>query len=746
MIEMSGMRIFALGAFCLGCFAAEATQPDLFIGTRGLGHVSPAAAHPFGLVQAGPDTSAKRGPFVSDWAHTCGYQHGERFVQRFSQSRLSGTGVGALGEFGILPVVGEPPDDVWCSELQEGSEYAEPGYYAVTLKEGDVRCEMSALAHSAAYRFAYGSGERMLLLFDPGCGMRHFDNTSEDAPSFGRQVYGTSVGRPTDSSVEAHTRVLAWIEYDTWLRMEFSRPVVSARKVRVADGFVGERWVFDFGPRGDGKLEVRLALSLRSQQGANGNLAAEMPTFDFDRVRMRSAEAWQGLLSRVELDQSTDPSVAACFRTSLYRLFLQPNDIADVGDEFYSTFSLWDTFRAAHPLYTILSPERVNGFVRSFLRMYDDHGYLPIWAQCGKDNHCMIGHHAVPVLVDAYLKGFRDYDHKKAWRAVSDSLRYNHVAHTLGTWGLVKEDWDVLDRYGYYPCDLKYPGYRGKPVVGETVSRTLECAYDDACAARFAAALGKKEAAAFFAQRAGNWSNVLDRTVGLVRGRCADGSWRTPYSPFAIGLGPWADCDFTEGNAWQYTWHVVHDPDGLVSALGGKAKFGAQLERLFTLDSGKEMAEGANGGDVSGLIGQYAHGNEPSHHTIYFFRWSDRSWLTDKYVREVFETQYFPRDDGLCGNEDCGQMSAWYVFSTLGFYPFDPCGSDYVIGAPQVPGATIHLPGGKKFRVMVKNFSKQNIYGRSVSLNGRPITDWRLPHASLMAGGELVFTMAKDPR
>ena len=349
------MRTFAFGVFCLGCFAAEAVQPDLFIGTRGLGHVSPAAAYPFGLVQAGPDTSAERGPFVSDWAHTCGYQHGERFVHRFSQSRLSGTGVGALGEFGILPVVAEPTNDVWCSELLGGSEHAEPGYYAVMLKEGDVRCEMSALAHSAAYRFAYGSGERMLLLFDPGSGMRHFDNTSEDAPSFGRQVYGTSVGRPADSSVVAHARVLAWVEYDTWLRMEFSRPVVSARKVRVADGFVGERWVFDFGPRGDGKLEIRLALSLRSQSGANGNLAAEIPTFDFERVRMRSAEAWQDLLSRVELDPSTDPSVAECFRTSLYRLFLQPNNIADVGDEFYSTFSLWDTFRAAHPLYAIIA-------------------------------------------------------------------------------------------------------------------------------------------------------------------------------------------------------------------------------------------------------------------------------------------------------------------------------------------------------------------------------------------------------
>ena len=473
-----------------------------------------------------------------------------------------------------------------------------------------------------------------------------------------------------------------------------------------------------------------------------------MPRFDFDGVRAKATSKWNELLGRVELGEGCDPAVAKSFAGAYYRTLFQPNDVGDVGRPHHSTLSLWDTFRAAHPLYTILAGEYVDAFVVSMLDVYDRNGYLPIWGLAGTDNHCMIGHHSVPVVVDAYLKGFRGFDAERAFNAIRDSLTRTHKPANCGTWALLKEDWDLYDRYGYYPFDLlKGRGsWPGEGIVrGESAARTLECSYDDACAERMARAMGKAGDAAFFGRRAGFWRNVYDASAGFMRGRDSGGRWREPFDPYKLGAGPWLDNDFCEGNSYQYTWHVLQDPRGLVEAMGGPKKAGERLDALFAADARKDGDSFTH--DVSGLIGQYAHGNEPSHHIAYMYAYTDRPQRTAEVVRQVFDTQYSATFSGLCGNDDCGQMAAWYVFSAMGFYPLDPCGGDYVLGAPQLPHVTLRLPGGRSLAIVAEGLSKERKYVAGVrfrpagAAEAKPVDGPVIRHADVMRGGELVFTM-----
>ena len=430
------------------------------------------------------------------------------------------------------------------------------------------------------------------------------------------------------------------------------------------------------------------------------------------------------------------------FYTALYHAFIQPNNIADVdgryrgadgkvsvaeSGEYYSTLSLWDTYRAANPLYTLIAPEKIDAMVATMVAHQRAAGFLPIWTLMGKDNQCMIGSHAVPVIVDAYLRGFRGFDPEAAYQAIRATLRERHADR-------VKENWDLLDAHGYYPNDI---------VKSESVARLLECAYDDWCAGVMAARLGHAEDAAFFQKRAGNWRNVLDPETGFMRGRDSKGAWRTPFSPFALGHDASRRNDFTEGNSWQWTWHVMQDPEGLIAALGGRDKALAKLLALFeqpekTADSGFVL-------DATGLIGQYAHGNEPSHHVVYFFQFLGRGDRTAELVREIFDKFYLAKPDGLCGNDDCGQMSAWHVFSAMGFYPFSPCGGEYVLGAPQIPSVRISTGNGRTLAVWASGLSEKNKYVKSVTLNGKPVDGFKLRHADIVAGGELVFEMAARP-
>ncbi len=714
-----------------------AEMPDLFIGTKGTGHVTPAATCPFALVQAGPDTAMHPKWFHPDWEHTAGYQYGDTNIFRFSQTHLSGTGCHSGGDFGILPFREEPADGHHIAGFTPGNDWAEPGYYACILDSG-IKVEISASEHAAIYRIDYGRGAHARLMFDNDHGTRGFWN---DPDSEGRCFTASKVEFPSPTRLTGFHEGVQWAPFRLCFAAEFSQSVKATRRTMEAKDGHGERYVLDFGTLKDGILEIRMGLSTTSVGAAGKNLAAEIPHFDLEGVKYRAAAKWNDYLGRVRVDPATPENIRESFNVAMYRTAVQPNDIGDQGEEFYSTFSFWDTFRAAHPWYTLVAGEKVDAFIRSVLKTYERNGYLPIWGLWGTDTHCMIGHHAVPVIVDAYLKGFRGFDVERAWQAVEDSLTKAHRPKTPGASGFLKEDWAVRERYGYYPFDgmeeRGWTGKEGKP-TGESVSRLLECCYDDACAARFAAALGKEEEAKRFAAKSHDWTNVFDRATGFVRGRDQAGKWREPFNPYDLGHNSFSGNDFTEGNAYQYSWHVMHEPETLVKLLGGAKKAGERLDGLFAAPSkGMSAREVA---DVSGLIGQYAHGNEPSHHVAYFYRYTDRPEKTAEVVRKVFETQYTPAADGLCGNDDCGQMSAWYLFSALGFYPFDPCGGEYLLGAPQVPGAEVKLYGGKTLKVTVKGFGK-GAEVKAVSLNGRAITDGRIRHAELMQGGELVFEM-----
>ena len=688
-------------------WTAKSRNP-LLVGTAGDGHISPAATTPFGLVQAGPDTSAVCGrAYHANYAHTCGYQYQNLWLWRFSQTRLMGTGAPSLGDFGVLPFPeGFSPTNTPARMLKE-TEKVEPGYYAISFREADavLAAEIAASPHGAIYRFQYPKGKRAKLLVDLDWGIGEHSATLRSWRYFVESTFASFA--PDSTRMWGLRRVHNWTDYQLHFAARFSRPFVSKRRLQPTQSGRGEIWELDFGELDD-DLFFSIALSYISPTAAERNLAAEIPTCDargFDAVREAGAADWRKALSVIELDPKTDEETKINFKAALYRTFLQPNLISDVGKPArYSTFSLWDTFRAAHPLYTITAPERVPDFVNSLLDCYDRQGYLPLWGLAGLDSHCMIGHHAVSVIVDWYLKeqgnstvrlptSTSTIDWERAYRAVKESLTKNHVASSIGGGGHLKEDFDLLDRYGYYPYDRLTPDLQGDPIIGESVSRLIEGAFDDACAARLAAGLGHADDAAFFARRAQCWTNVYDRTTGFVRGRNAAGAWREPFSPFALGTGGDVDNDFTEGNAWQYTWGVLHDFNGLFAQMGGKAGALKRLDEFFA--ARPPSPEDGDTAGMTGAIGQYCHGNEPSHHVAYLYALLGRPEKTDEIVERILKTQYFARPDGLCGNDDCGQMAAWYVFSTLGFYPVNPCGGEYVLGKMPVPSATIRFPDGR---------------------------------------------------
>jgi len=712
--------------FCLyaATFAAVAafgeTDPARFvnpyIGCSYNGHCFAAAAYPLGLVQAGPDTG------YTWWNYCSGYRYADTNILGFSQTHLSGTGCGDLGDVLIMPFTGgvDLSRTNFASAYRKETQTAEPGYYAVTLDDNHAKVEIAAAKHSAIYRIAYQGGGAPQLFVDLQYGIL---NWSVKDPA--QRVISCAIRREGTDTIIGTVRTRMWVERTYHFALKFDHAIrewtdLPARDPREK----ARRFVLGFDLPAGGTLLTKLAISASSEAGALKNLEAEIPAWDFSAVRSGTRSAWNGVLSRMTAEG--DLKAKTTFYTSLYHLFIQPNDLADVGETpRYSTFSCWDTFRAAHPLYTIIAPEKVDGFVDSMLLDWKEHGFLPIWTLWGVDNQCMIGTHSIPVIVDAYLKGFRGFDAKKAYAAVRDSLRNKHDRRSF-------EHWDVLDKYGYYPFDL---------IRTESVSRTLEHAYDDWCAARFAEALGEKDDMTFFDDRSHNWTNVFDTALSLARGRDSTGKWRDPFNPFKLNVGDSGSGakDFTEGNAWQYSWHVMQHPELLVSLHGGREKFAEHLEKLFNLP---EKAEGMGFAlDATGLIGQYAHGNEPSHHTIYFFQYAGRGDRTAELVREVCDKFYKPEPDGLCGNDDCGQMSAWYLFSAMGFYPFNPCGGDYVLGAPQFPKITVSLPAGKKLVIIAKNLSEANKYVRSVTFNGKHVTGFILKHTDLMTGGELVFEM-----
>lgn len=703
---------------------------DPFIGTAATGHTFPGATRPFGLVQPGPTSG------VVGWQYCSEYIFSDPKIWGFTQTHLNGTGCTDLGDLLIMPVsrqyeqrtdtagVAQSNEKVNVFGSRKSDEVARPGYYAVTLTDAAVRTEVTATPRVSYYRHHFGAGSRTSLYVD----LQH--GPQWQWKGYHNRVLESSYTWEDDRTLTGHIRTSVWVDKDVFFVMQFSQPMRRFSSLSPQAGNKGARLLLDFDPTQ--LLEVKVALSSASIEGARRNLAAELPQWNFETIAQQADAEWEGYLSRI--DVAGTEAQKKMFYTSFYHSLIQPNNIADVdgsyrntkreivqpaeGKEMYSTLSIWDTYRAAHPFYTLTIPERVPGFIRSMVAQCDDQGYLPIWALWGKETHTMIGNHAVAVIAEAYAKGIRGFDAERAYRAVHRTLTESHPTKT---------DWDIYNRYGYYPYDL---------VPLESVSQTLEFCYDDYAAADLARRLGKKQDAKFFAARANNFRNLFDPTTGLMRPKDSKGQWRTPFHPKAVGHAESGTGDYTEGNAWQYTWHVQHDVPALIQLMGGRERFLTKLDSLFTLPLGDTFLP-----DVTGLIGQYAHGNEPSHHVAYLYALAGRPERTQELVRQLCETMYLPAPDGLCGNDDCGQMSAWYMFSAMGFYPVDPVSGQYVLGAPQLPSATLRLPNGKTFTVQADNLSRDNLYVREVYLNGRRYRKPHISHADLLRGGTLRFVM-----
>ena len=632
-LAMGLLAAAALPPVALGT-ASHGAWVDPSIGTAATGHAFPGPCRPFGLVQPSPDTGN------GSWKYCSGYAWTDASVLRFSQTHVSGTGQAGLGDVGLLPFVGDVPDPQTASApFAKAGERIELGAYGVTLASG-VKVEIAAGRRLARYRLSFPAGRRGGVLLDFPWGLYrqksylpHLTTTCEVSRVSARRWVGFN-------------RSEVWAPRDIHYVVEFDRApdeVVDLPRTAAAKG-PQAAVIFAKG----GVVELAVALSANSRAGALRNFCAES-SCGFDRLVAETRAEWEGLLARVQWNRVPEKdrkSVA----TAVYRLCVQPNEISDAGEPVrYSTFSLWDTFRDAHPLYEKLVPERVPGFVNSLLAHYDRWGYLPQWELWGRETGGMIGSHAVPVVVDAVEHGFGGFDKEKAYRAVRETLRRSERPGMGRTYPR-RTDWEVLDRYGYYPYDV---------IRRESVSRTLECCYDDACAARFARTLGKAEDAAFFERRSWAFTNLFDAATGCFRPKDSRGRWLMDFNP--AGLSP----HFTEGSALQWSWHVLHRPEWLVGAMGGKAAFEARLDAFFagTLFPG---ADRGTSQDITGLIGDYAHGNEPCHHVIGLYRLVGRNDKAAALERQVCERFYRPTPDGLCGNDDCGQMSAWYLRRVVG--------------------------------------------------------------------------------
>lgn len=718
----------ALGSAFYSCSTAkqDTTQTDYtqyvdpFIGAADNGHTFPGACRPFGMIQTSPVTGAV------GWRYCSEYMYADSIIWGFTQTHLNGTGCMDLGDILVMPFTGERHRtwDAYRSSFSKTTENATPGYYTVTLDQAKVKAELTATIHTALHRYTYEQADSASILID----LQHGPAWNEK--QYHSQVNSCEVNWENDSTLTGHVNNKVWVDQDYYFVMQFSHPVIDHFELPMAETEKGKRLVASFNIQPGEEVLMKVALSTTGVEGAKANMAAEVPGWDFEGIRTAAKADWNSYLSRIEVEGTDEEKTN--FYTSFYHALIQPNEISDVdgryrnaadsvvnatGGKFYSTFSLWDTYRAAHPFYTLMVPERVDGFINSLVDQAEVQGYLPIWGLWGKENFCMVANHGVSVVAEAYAKGFRGFDAERAFNAIKQTQTVSHP---------LKSNWENYMKYGYFPTDL---------TEAESVSSTLESVYDDYAAADMAKRMGKTEDAAYFARRADFYKNLFDSSTQFMRPKKSDGTWKSPFNPSQIGHAESVGGDYTEGNAWQYTWHVQHDVPGLIALFGGEEPFLNKLDSLFTLKLETTQA------DVTGLIGQYAHGNEPSHHVTYLYALAGRPERTQELIREIFDTQYSPKPNGLCGNDDCGQMSAWYMFSAMGFYPVNPVSGEYVFGAPQLPEFVLHLADGKTFTIKAEGLSEANKYVKSITLNGEPYTKNFISHADIVKGGTLVYQM-----
>ncbi len=705
-------------ALSIGVSAAESftRYVDPFIGTDGTGHVTPAAAVPFGMLMPGPDNAG------GGWSYASGYQYSAPRILGFSNTHISGAGIPELGDVLMQPSAGQrwsAATTDFSSGYAKATERAGPGYYTVRLRDHGVKVELTTLQRVALHRYTFDRPGRVQVMVDLQHGLLYGDAPrviSSDAKVQGAQVSGT-----------VNTR--GWVEREASFVLRFDK---APRRVTTLPARAAEqapRWLLDF-DLGKGRvLQARIALSTVDVAGARRNLDGAKGK-SFDAVRTEADAAWNTLLGRVRID-GADARTLRIFYSALYRTMLHPSDIADAdgrvrgprgeiirvpGGRYYSTFSLWDTFRAVHPLHTLLVPERVAGYVQTMLAHQRQQGYLPLWTAWGRETHTMIGNPALPVIADAVVKGFSGFDRAEALRAMVETS--THPRPGAPQWA--QREWATLDRFGYLPFDIQN---------GEAVSMTLEHGYGDDAVARVARALGDGVTAERFGKRAQGYRQLFDSQTHTMRGKDSAGRWREPFDPLVPTSPLNNPGDYTEANAWQYTaTPALHDPLGFRELLGGKAALESWLDRFFSIEvpnPDKHLGQEA-------LIGQYAHGNEPSHHIAWLYAFTDAPHKGHALVGRIAREFYSDKPGGIIGNDDCGQMSAWLVFAMLGLYPVQPASGQYVAGVPLLRGATLSLAGGHTLQL------SRGVSG-GVRLNGQALDASNLPHAALARGGRLTI-------
>lgn len=725
---MKKTAFLLLVSVAISCFTiAQKTPADFvnpFIGTGGHGHTYPGATLPFGMVQLSPDTR------LEGWDGCGGYHYDDSYIYGFSHTHLNGTGVPDLCDILFMPNTGETRwnngsdgKPGYGSRFKHSSENADPGYYKVLLDDYNITAELTATTRVGMHSYTFPAASEANILVD----LFHRD-----------EVLESSIKVISNTQIEGLRRSRSWAENQyVYFVAEFSKPFTSYEiaidnktkpGIKSADNEKNIKAIFHFSTTAGEKILVKVGISAVSTHGASLNLNAEIPGWDFGSVRSSAKSIWNKELAKIVVEGGTD-NQKTVFYTALYHTMVNPNIYMDVDGSYrgrdlkvhkaldftnYTVFSLWDTYRAYHPLMTIIDQKRTLDYIKTFMVQYEQGGLLPVWELAANETFCMIGYHSVPVIVDAYFKGIKGFDTAKALQAMRKSAT-----------GEGNEGLKALAQNGYIATEDE----------AESVSKTLEYAYDDWCIAQFAKSIGNQSEYAYFNQRGQNYKNIYDASTGFMRAR-SNGGWFNPFDPYEVNF------NYTEANSWQYSFSAVQDIDGLIKLHGGKANLAKKLDQLFTASS---KTSGRDQSDITGLIGQYAHGNEPSHHMAYLYPFVSQPWKTQQRVHQILNTLYHNNPDGLSGNEDCGQMSAWAVLSAMGFYPVTPGTDYYVIGTPWFSKVTINLENGKKFVINAKNISANNYYIRSATLNGNKHDASFLNHSNIMNGGEITFVMGNTP-
>ncbi|WP_262899371.1 GH92 family glycosyl hydrolase [Flammeovirga yaeyamensis] len=725
-----------LGASLMSCSTStqeQTTTTDLhlvdyvnpFIGTGEHGHTFPGATLPYGGVQCSPVNG------VSGWDWVSGYHISDSLVVGFGHQHLSGTGIGDLNDIIIIPTAEKKTLNAkeqdrtklsYTEKYSHESELATPGYYGVTLENSGIRAEMTTGLHTGFHRWTYPATATMpSMIINLGFAV-NWDGVTK-----------TDLKKVDDYTVEGYRFSAGWApDQRVYFQMKFSQKIVDIRTQKAGARLVAQI-AFDK-TDGQGQITAAVGISSASQKGAAMAVKKEGKGFDFDQKRIAASNIWEEALEQIKI-KTTDKKAREIFYTALYHSKIAPVTHSDIegnywsadqkvekaeGYTYYSTFSLWDTFRAVHPLSTIIESEKRNAdFINTMLEHFDATGTLPIWVLAGQENNCMTGYHSMPILADAVLKDIKGIDAEKVLHAMKVTSMQD------------QRDLKAYREYGFIPFD------KGE----ESVTKTLEYAYDDWCIAQVAKKVGDEKAYKTYMKRSEGYKPLFDKETEFMRGLNTKGEYRTPFDPAEANHRE--DTDYTEGNAYQHSWFVLQDVQGLIDLYPSKEAFVAKLDELFTASS--ELTGANVSPDITGLIGQYAHGNEPSHHIAYMYNYAGTPWKTQEKVREIMETQYDNTPEGIAGNEDCGQISAWYVFSALGFYPVNPAQGVYVIGSPLFDEAEIETSNGNTFTVIAKNTSKENIYIDSITLNGEKLDRLYINHKEIMAGGTLELVMSNTP-